>query len=102
MAEIFSERRDAISALCRKYGVVRLYIFGSAVREDFEPGQSDVDLLVDFGSMNPFQLVDAYFGLLEELRLLFGAEVDLVMSDAIKNRYIIEEIERTKQVLYAA
>ena len=102
MAEIFSKRRDAISALCRKYGVVRLYIFGSAVREDFELGQSDVDLLVDFGSMDPFQLVDAYFGLLEELRLLFGTEVDLVMSDAIKNRYIIEEIERTKQVLYAA
>jgi uncharacterized protein len=102
MAEIFSERRDAISALCRKYGVVRLHIFGSAVREDFEPGQSDVDLLVDFGSMNPFQLVDAYFGLLEELRSLLGTEVDLVMSDAIKNRYIIEEIERTKQVLYAA
>jgi hypothetical protein len=46
--------------------------------------------------------VEAYFGLLDELRALFDGKVDLVMVDAVKNRYIAREIARTKQQLYAA
>ena len=52
--------------------------------------------------MDPFALVDAYFGLLDELREILTTDVDLVMSDAIKNRYIAANVERTKQALYAA
>jgi predicted nucleotidyltransferase len=52
--------------------------------------------------MEPFALVDTYFGLLNEFRQLLGTKVDLVMSDAIKNRYIAAEVERTKRALYAA
>ncbi len=51
--------------------------------------------------MEPRELADAYFGLLDALRDLLG-EVDLVMVDAVKNPYIAREIERTKQLLYAA
>ncbi len=40
--------------------------------------------------------------MLNALRGLLGTRVDLVMSDAIKNRYVAAEVERTKQVLYAA
>ncbi|MCL5734072.1 MAG: nucleotidyltransferase domain-containing protein [Actinobacteria bacterium] len=90
------------AALCRKYGVVRMDVFGSAIRDDYRIGESDVDLLADFGEQDPFQLIDAYFGLLGDLRALLGANVDLVMIDAIKNRYILAEVERTKQMLYAA
>ena len=102
MVAVLENKREAIAALCRKYGVVRMDVFGSAVRDDFRPGESDVDLLVDFGSMDPFGLVDAYFDLLDELRALLATKVDLVMSDAIKNRYIIAEVERTKQTLYGS
>ncbi len=102
MVHILHEKREAIAALCCKYGVVRMDVFGSAIRDDYRSGESDVDLLADFGDQDPFQLIDAYFGLLDELRALLGTNVDLVMSDAIKNRYIRAEIERTKQMLYAA
>jgi len=47
-------------------------------------------------------LADAYFGLLDELRDLLGGQVDLVMADAVTNRYMVREIERTKQLFYAA
>jgi predicted nucleotidyltransferase len=40
--------------------------------------------------------------MLDELQELLGVEVDLVMVGAVKNRFIAAEIERTKQVLYAA
>ena len=63
----------------------------SPQRDDFVPGQSDVDLLVEFESLEPYALVDAYFGLLDELRSLLGA-VDLVMVGAVKNPYIARAI----------
>ena len=84
MVAVLENKREAIVALCRTYGVVRMDVFGSAVRDDFRPGESDVDLLVDFGSMDPFGLVD------------------LVMSDAIKNRSIVAKVERTRQTLYGS
>jgi predicted nucleotidyltransferase len=52
--------------------------------------------------MEPYDRVDAYFGLLGELRTLLGLKIDLVMVGAIRNPYIASDIERTKQVLYAA
>jgi len=52
--------------------------------------------------MHPHDLVDAYFGLLDELRGVLAVEIDLVMVDAVKNRFIAADIERTKQILYAA
>jgi predicted nucleotidyltransferase len=79
-----------------------MHVFGSALRDDFRPGDSDIDLLVEFEQMSPYDLADAYFDLLDELRSILGTSVDLVMADAVKNRYIAADIERTKQVLYAA
>jgi predicted nucleotidyltransferase len=102
MVHVLKDKHQAIAELCARFGVVRLDVFGSTLREDFRPGESDLDLLVEFGPMEPFALADAYFGLLDELRGLLGVKVDLVMADAIKNRYIAREIERTKQLLYAA
>ena len=102
MARILESKREQIAAACARHGVLRLDAFGSAVRDDFRPGDSDVDLLVEFGPMDPHTRVDAYFDLLDELRDILGAEVDLVMVDAVKNRYIAADIERTKQAFYAA
>ena len=52
--------------------------------------------------MEPYARVDAYFGLLDELRVLLGIDIDLMMIGAVKNPYIAQNIERTKQLLYAA
>ncbi len=102
MTEILESRLDAIAQACRRHGATRLDVFGSALRDDFKPGQSDVDLLVELGPMEPYARVDAYFGLLEDLRDILGGHVDLVVSGALKNHYIARDIERTKQLLYAA
>jgi uncharacterized protein len=102
MVAIVEGKRDAIAALCRRYGVVRLFVFGSALGEDFRPGQSDVDLLVEFGPMSGHEKAHAYFDLLDELSRLLGTDVDLVMAGAVKNRYMARDIERTKLELYAA
>jgi uncharacterized protein len=101
MVEPLQNKRTDIAAACVRHSVARLEAFGSALRDDFVPGQSDVDLLVEFQPLESYALVDAYFGLLDELRSLLG-EVDLVMVGAVKNPYIARAIEREKQLLYAA
>lgn len=101
MVKSLLSKRDAIAAACARHSVMRLEAFGSALRDDFVPGRSDIDLLVEFEPLESYALVDAYFGLLEELRSLLG-EIDLVMAGAVKNPYIARAIEREKQLLYAA
>jgi len=102
VVDVLEHNRDAIARLCARYGVVRLDVFGSALGEDFRPDESDVDLLVEFGPMDGYAKAVAYFDLLDELEELLGVEVDLVMTGAVKNRYIARDIERTRRLLYAA
>lgn len=102
MTDILESRRQAIAEVCRRHGVLRLDAFGSALREDFSPDHSDLDLLVELGPMEPYARVEAYFGVLDELRALLGLEIDLVMAGAVKNPYIARDIESTRRMLYAA
>ena len=102
MTGILEVNRQAIAAICERNGVLRLDAFGSALRADFTPGESDLDLLVEFSPMEPYARVDAYFGMLDELRALLGIKVDLVMVGAVKNPYIARDIDRTRRLLYAA
>ena len=102
MIGVLESQRERIAAACARHGVRRLDAFGTAVHGHFRPGDSDVDLLVELGPMDTYARVDAYFGLLDDLRDILGAKVDLVMVDAVKNRYVAASIERTKQAIYAA
>ena len=102
MVDVLQNKHQAIAKLCVRFGVARLDVFGSALRDDYRPGESDVDLLVEFGPMDGYAKALAYFGLLEELRALLGVDVDLVMAGAVKNPYIARDIERSRQVLFAA
>lgn len=102
MIGLLENNRHAIEDVCSRFAVARLEVFGSALREDFKTGESDLDLLVEFKPMESYARVDAYFGMRDELRALLKQEIDLVMVGAIKNPYISREIDRTKQLLYAA
>jgi uncharacterized protein len=94
--------REQIADLCRRYKVRRLEIFGSATTEEFDLHNSDVDFLVEFGSLAEGQHADAYFGLLADLESLLGRPVDLVMASAVRNQYFLEAIKPTRTLIYAA
>ena len=102
MIPSIEERRAELAELCRRRHVLRLSLFGSATRDDFDPQRSDLDFLVDFESLPPGQYADAFFGLLQSLERLFGREVDLVVASAIRNPYFRQSIDQTKTLLYAA
>ena len=102
MSTTVGEHKEELEALCRRYGVRRLELFGSAAKGLERPGESDLDFLVEFDPHPPGGYADAYFGLLESLEALFASPVDLVVGSAIRNPFFLQSIERTRTILYAA
>ncbi len=102
MTNLIEAKRSELRALCERYRVARLVLFGSALRADFDPGTSDLDFAVEFAPMNPNEHAGAYFGLLEDLEGLFGRRVDLVEIGAVRNPYLRREIEEQQETLYGA
>lgn len=103
MIPLIEEHRADIAALCEKFHVVRLEVFGSAAMGDFDEARSDVDFLVEFSpnhDLGPW--LSTYFDLKEALEELLERDVDLVMGSAMKNPYFIGEANRTRKMVYAA
>lgn len=101
MQSIVKDKIDTLSALCEKYNVRTMYVFGSACTDAFR-GDSDVDLLISFKDLSIEQYTDNYFDLRYALEELLGRRVDLLTENSLSNPYFIESIEETKQLLYAA
>jgi len=102
MQEFISAQREAIAELCRKHHVRTLSVFGSAVRDDFDPERSDVDIIVEFEEFPMEEYLDNKWGLLDELSARFGRKVDLLTWKSLKNPVIREDVEATHVTLYAA
>ncbi|MCY7374840.1 MAG: nucleotidyltransferase domain-containing protein [Pyrinomonadaceae bacterium] len=96
----FKRHGERIGRLCRKYGIARFEIFGSALRDDFG-ADSDVDCLINF-TEDDGNYFERYFDFKDELEKLFGRKVDLVVEKAIRNPYFKQDVNETKQVIYAA
>jgi len=101
IAELHDNRHEVV-ALCRRFGVRRLEVFGSATSGEFDPERSDIDFLVELEPPDGTSRFDAFFGLKEALEALLGRPVDLVDPSALDNPYFAAMVERTRQELYAA
>ena len=87
---------EELSALCRKYDVRKLSLFGSVLRDDFRV-DSDLDILVEFEP-------DAHIGLdfitfQNELSILLGRSVDLNTPDFL-SRHFRQQVVNSAQVIY--
>ncbi|MDE7452263.1 MAG: nucleotidyltransferase domain-containing protein [Paramuribaculum sp.] len=87
--------------LCRKHRVKTLSVFGSILTDRFNES-SDVDMLVNFDTTDheKWDYVTNFFDFQEALEKLFGRKVDLVVEKALKNKYFIQNVNRTKQTIY--
>ena len=92
--------RRRLEALCRRHGVKRLGVFGSAARGE-TTASSDVDLLVEFGNKAQTSLFDMV-RLQEELSRLFGRRVDLATPAILENPYRRRSILKDLREIYAA
>jgi predicted nucleotidyltransferase len=100
---LLDQHRTEMETLCNKYKVKELYAFGSVLENTRFNVNSDVDLLVKFKDEIPVeQYADLYFGFVEELEKILGRHVDLMLLKPIRNRFLMANIEATKQLAYAA
>ncbi len=102
MCGLVEGKEQALRRLCETYRVRRLFLFGSAVRPDFDPSRSDLDFLVEFDEPLDGRHAIQYFGLLKGLKALFGKAIDLVEADAIRNPFFRLTVDASKTVLFAA
>ena len=89
-----------ISQLCRRYQVMNLSVFGSALREDFG-ADSDVDLLVQFEPEARIGLM-AYARLQRELSEAIGRPVDLVARNGLKPLVRDEILSSVRSIYHAS
>jgi predicted nucleotidyltransferase len=103
MNAIVDSHREDFANLCRRFGVQRLELFGSARSANPESAPRDFDFLVfnpggyDFGSW-----MSRVFDLERALSALLGYPVDLVMEKALENRWFRNEEAKTREVIYDA
>lgn len=100
MHPFVESRRPAVADICRRSGVKRLELFGSAARDDFDLDHSDIDFLVELADDPRQSPLMAYFDLKDELEALFGRPVDLVSVGSVRNPYVQVAIDRDRQLVF--
>ena len=90
---------NAVEDFCRMWKIRRFSLFGSVLREDFRP-ESDVDILIAFSDDAEWSLWD-WIEMTDQLKTLFGRDVDVVEESGLKNPFRRHEILKTRQVIYA-
>jgi len=100
--DLVEARRAELRSLCRRYGVSRLRLFGSAVKGEFDPASSDLDFLVEFHPPVGMNAFHQFIDLKLDLEDLFARHVDLVTWRAVKDPVFRERAEESAIELYAA
>ena len=98
---IIQRQLTAIGQVCAKYGISRLEVFGSAARAvDFSEKSSDADFLVEFlPTVQPG--LNEFFGAKADLEKLLCRAVDLVQANAVRNPYVLANINQSRELVYA-
>lgn len=97
--KLIDKNIDKIRDLCRKHYVYKLFVFGSVLSKKFN-SKSDIDFIVDFNGIDIYNYADNYFDLKDSLEQLFNREVDLLEDKAIKNPFLRQSIDSSKQLIY--
>ena len=94
-------KQGTIIALCERYDVALLELFGSGTTDEWTPTNSDLDFVVSFAPHEGPGLADRYLGLAEGLEAAFARSVDLITSASIRNPYFRARVDASRSRVYA-
>ncbi|MDZ7289132.1 MAG: nucleotidyltransferase domain-containing protein [candidate division KSB1 bacterium] len=92
-----------LADFCRRWRISELALFGSVLRDDFDP-DSDLDMLVTFAPEAEWSLPD-HLRMEQELAELLGRKIDLLSKRAIEQNHNWirrQEILNTAEVIYVS
>ena len=101
MESQLSGKQTAVAALCRRYGVTRLEVFGSAAVGDFDAARSDYDFIACFSPQSGVSMARRFLGFSEALEQLLGRPVDLMTDHAIENPFLRSAVNASRKTVYA-
>ncbi len=101
MIDLVADNLALIQDACRRRGVAYLELVGSAVRDDFDPSRSDIDVLVDFPD-GATDIFDSFMGLREDLASILGRPIDVITARGVRNPLLLESLRADAIRLYAA
>lgn len=97
---VLQTRMPKVIDLLKKHKVKNAYVFGSVLTDKFNE-QSDVDFLVNFQEgLEPLERGKLWWDLHDSLRDSLNREVDILSEKALKNPYLIKELDETKVKIY--
>jgi predicted nucleotidyltransferase len=96
---LLQAKLEPLRALCERYGVERLELFGSAARGEFDPTSSDLDFIVQMKGRREPGYARRFYEFAEAIEELYGCRVDLLTDLMIKNPYFKAEVETDRRVL---
>lgn len=97
--ELIETYKNEILRLCKTHNVKSLYVFGSILTTKFN-AQSDIDLVVDFNSIDLLDYADNYFDFKFSLEDVLKRPIDLLEEKAIKNPYFKKQLNNQKELVY--
>jgi len=97
---LIKDHRSDFIALCKRHHVSKLFAFGSAITDRFDPLKSDIDLLVELNIENPLEYGETLLALWDALEQFFNRKVDLVTEDSVQNPFLKKSIDSSKQLIY--
>jgi len=96
---LLSDKLEPLRALCARFGVERLELFGSAARGEFDPTSSDLDFIVHMKGRREPGYARRFYEFAEAIEALYGRRVDLLTELMIKNPTFKAEVEKDRRVL---
>lgn len=101
MIPLISAESAAVAAWCRRLGVLRLDLFGSAATGAFDPARSDLDFVAEFADHTPTgTYADRSLDFADALEARFKHRVEIVSATAVRGSRSAAEIATTRQPVH--
>ena len=104
MNKSIHKNSEVMTALCKRFKVKRLEIFGDGVHSDAEKDREEIGFIVDFHDVGEsWGGVESYYGLKRALEAVFYHEIGYFTPEALKNNpYLRRRLEKTRTPFYEA
>jgi len=100
LPSLLSDKLEPLRALCDRYGVERLELFGSAAKGTFDPRTSDIDLIAHFRNRRQGDYAARFLAFAEAAEALLQRPVDLLTEAMISNPYFKQDVDESRTTLY--